>query len=87
MYRCIEAASKECIVRIKHLAYDVNLRRTLITLRSSVVVTAFVAAAAAARTLFARIARISVGSRLFGGRSDIFTIFFLVLLKEIEKQM
>jgi hypothetical protein len=46
-----------------------------------------VVAAAAARTLFARIARISVGSRLFGGRNDILTIFFLVQLKEIEKQM
>jgi hypothetical protein len=45
------------------------------------------AAAAAARTLFTRIARISVGSRLFGGRSDILTIFFLVQLKEIKKQM
>jgi hypothetical protein len=51
------------------------------------VVVVLVAAAAAARTLFARIARISVGSRLFGGRSDILTIFFLVELKEIEKQM
>jgi hypothetical protein len=45
------------------------------------------AAATAARTLFAQIARISVGSRLFRGRSNILTIFFLVQLKEIEKQM
>jgi ABC-type Mn2+/Zn2+ transport system permease subunit len=51
------------------------------------VVAVLVTAAAAARTLFTRIARISVGSRLFGGRSDILTIFFLVQLKEIKKQM
>jgi hypothetical protein len=44
-------------------------------------------AAAAARTLFARIARIFVGSRPFGGHSDILTIFFLVQLKKIEKRM
>jgi hypothetical protein len=84
MYKYTEAASKVCIVRIKHLAHNINLRRTLITLRSLVVVAALVAAAAA-RTLFARIARISVGSRLFGGHSDILTIFFLVQLKEIDK--
>jgi hypothetical protein len=75
MYKYTEAASKVCVVQIKHLAHNVNLRRTLIALRSLAVVTALVAAAAAAaRTLFARIARISVGSRLFGGRSDILTI-------------
>jgi hypothetical protein len=87
MYKCTEAASKVCIVQIKHLSHDVNLRRTLITLRSLAVVALLVTAAAATRTFSARIARISVGSRLFGGRSDILTIFFLVQLKEIEKQM
>jgi ABC-type Mn2+/Zn2+ transport system permease subunit len=49
------------------------------------IVAILVAAAAAARILFARIARISVGSRLFGGRSDILAIFFLVQLKKIQK--
>jgi hypothetical protein len=86
MYKCTEAASKVCIVQIKRLAHDVNLRRTLIAFRSLAVVAVLVAAAAA-RTLSARIARISVGSRLFGGRSDVLTTFFLVQLKEIEKQM
>jgi hypothetical protein len=56
----------------KHLAHDVNLRRTLIAPRSLAVVAVL---AAAARTLFARIARISIGSRLFGRRSDILAIF------------
>jgi hypothetical protein len=52
------------------------------------VVAALIAAtAAAARTLFARIARIFAGSRPFGGRSDILTIFFLVQLGRIGKQM
>jgi hypothetical protein len=50
-------------------------------------VVAVLIAAAAARTLFARIARIFVGSRPFRGRSDILTIFFLSQLKKIEKQM
>jgi hypothetical protein len=50
-------------------------------------VVAILVAAAAARTLLTRIARIFVESRLFGGRSDILTIFFIVQLKEIEKQM
>jgi hypothetical protein len=45
------------------------------------------AAAAAARTPFARIARIFAGSRPFGGRSNILMIFFLVQLRRIEKQM
>jgi hypothetical protein len=76
-----------CIVQIKHLVRDVNLRRTLITPRSLAVVAILVAAAAAARTLLTRIARIFVGSRLFGGRSDILMIFLIVQLKEIEKQM
>jgi hypothetical protein len=53
--------------------------------RSLAVVAVLVATAA--RPLFARIARISIGSRLFGGRSDILTIFSLVQLKEIETQM
>jgi ABC-type Mn2+/Zn2+ transport system permease subunit len=52
-----------------------------------VVVSILVVVAAAARTLLTRNARIFVGSRLFGGRSDILTIFFLVQLKDIEKQM
>jgi hypothetical protein len=45
------------------------------------VVSALIAATAAARTLFARIARIFIGRRPFGGSSDILTIFFLVQLK------
>jgi hypothetical protein len=54
MYKYTEAASKVCIVRIKHLSHNVNIRRTLIALRSLAVVDALVAAAAAAaRTLFA----------------------------------
>jgi hypothetical protein len=48
MYKCTEAASKVRIVRIKHLAHDANLRRTLIAPRSLVVVAVLVAAAAAA---------------------------------------
>jgi hypothetical protein len=61
----------------KHLACDVNLRRTLIAPRSLAVV-AVIVAAAAARTPFARIAGILIGSRLFGRRSDVLAIFNLV---------
>jgi hypothetical protein len=70
----------------KHLARDVNLRRTPIAPKSLAVVTAIVAAAAA-RTLFARVTRIFIVSRVFRGRNDILAIFFLDQLREVEKQM
>jgi hypothetical protein len=81
MYRgSLEGASNSD----KHLARDVNLWRTLIVPRSLSVVTAIVAAAAA-RTLFARVARIFIVSRVFRGRSDIHAIFFLDQLREVKK--
>jgi O-phosphoseryl-tRNA(Cys) synthetase len=68
----------------KDLARDVNLRRTPIVPKSLAIVTAIVAAAAA-RTLFTRVARIFIVSRVFRGRSDILAIFFLDQLREAEK--
>jgi hypothetical protein len=50
------------------------------------VVTAVVTAAAA-RTLFVRVARIFIISRVFRGRSDIPAILSLDQLREVEKQI
>jgi hypothetical protein len=69
----------------KHLACDVNLRRIPIVPRSLVVITAIVVAAA--RALFARVARIFIVSKVFRGRSAFPAIFFLDQLRTVEKQM
>jgi hypothetical protein len=58
-----------------------------VVLRSRAVVTAIVAAAAAARTLFTRVTGIFLVSGVFRERSDVPAILFLDKLGEVEKQM
>jgi hypothetical protein len=59
-----------------------------VVLRSRAVITAIVAAAAAAaRTLFTRVTGIFLVSGVFRERSDVPAILFLDKLGEVEKQM
>jgi hypothetical protein len=69
----------------KFLHCDVNLRRVFFTPGSLVAVTAIITAAA--RALFARVARVFVVSGGFRRCSAFPAIIFLDQLREVEKQM
>jgi hypothetical protein len=67
----------------RHLICNFNLQRVLFVPGSLVIITPTVIAAA--RALFARVARIFIVSRVFRGRSTFPAVFFLPQLRKVEK--